>query len=107
MLLYCTLAVIVSATPQAEAPPGAVDPHPATPNPGMKIEPAHKKLKSYLPGELCEAFMDTGMKYDLYDWQVPFSNGAVACYTATLPLTAGTTTVMIVLVRMKEVLILL
>jgi len=34
------------------------------------VDAAHKQLKSYLPGELCEAFRAAGMTHDLYDWQV-------------------------------------
>lgn len=46
-----------------------VDPKPAQPTP-VQMDAAHKQLKSYLPGELCEAFRAAGMTHDLYDWQV-------------------------------------
>ena len=79
-------ALVQAATAAASAPTGAVDtatasavaqepaqlvaPQPAQPTPIVRVEAAHKQLKSYLPGELCEAFRGAGMKYDLYDWQV-------------------------------------
>ena len=47
-----------------------VDPKPAQPTPVIQMDAAHKQLKSYLPGELCEAFRAAGMTHDLYDWQV-------------------------------------
>ncbi len=58
------------AAAQGEVPVQVVNPEPAQPTPALKVEPAHKQLKSYLPGELCEAFRAAGMKHDLYDWQV-------------------------------------
>ena len=54
----------------AEAAAEVAAPQPAQPTPAVRVEAAHKQLKSYLPGELCEAFRETGLKYDLYDWQV-------------------------------------
>ena len=54
----------------SEAAAEVAAPQPAQPTPAVRMETAHKQLKSYLPGELCEAFRDTGLKYDLYDWQV-------------------------------------
>lgn len=54
----------------AKAVARAPAPQPAQPTPVVKTEPAHKKLESYLPGELCEAFRTAGLKHDLYDWQV-------------------------------------
>jgi len=47
-----------------------VDPKPAQPTPVIQMDATHKQLKSYLPGELCEAFRAAGMTHDLYDWQV-------------------------------------
>lgn len=48
----------------------AAAPQLARPTPAVRVEAAHKQLKSYLPGELCEAFRESGLKHDLYDWQV-------------------------------------
>ena len=58
------------AAAAAEAPAELAAPQPAQPTPAVRVEAAHKQLKSYLPGELCKAFRETGLKYDLYDWQV-------------------------------------
>ncbi len=52
------------------APAEVIDPKPAQPTPVIQVDAAHKQLKSYLPGELCEAFRAAGMTHDLYDWQV-------------------------------------
>lgn len=59
-----------AASAVAEETAHVVAPQPAQPTPIVRVEAAHKQLKSYLPGELCEAFRGAGMKYDLYDWQV-------------------------------------
>ena len=59
-----------AASAAAKAVAQAPSPQPAQPTPVVKMEPAHKKLESYLPGELCEAFRTSGLKHDLYDWQV-------------------------------------
>lgn len=53
-----------------KAPAQLLAPQPAKPTPVVRVEPAHKQLQSYLPGELCEAFRNAGLKHDLYDWQV-------------------------------------
>ena len=59
-----------AASAAAPAVAQAVAPQPAQPTPAVRVEAAHKQLKSYLPGELCEAFRVQGLKHDLYDWQV-------------------------------------
>ena len=63
-------ASAAAALAAAGAAAEAAAPQPAQPTPAVRMEAAHKQLKSYLPGELCEAFRETGLKYDLYDWQV-------------------------------------
>lgn len=63
-------AVQEPAAAAAEAAAQAFAPQPAQPTPAVPVEPVHKQLKSYLPGELCEAFKAAGLKHDLYDWQV-------------------------------------
>lgn len=34
------------------------------------VRPEHRQLESYLPAPLCNAFKGSGLKHDLYDWQV-------------------------------------
>ncbi|DBA82952.1 TPA: hypothetical protein ACH3X1_006731 [Trebouxia sp. C0004] len=58
-----------AAASSLQAPPEVGDPKPAQPTPVIQMDAAHKQLKSYLPGELCEAFRAAGMTHDLYDWQ--------------------------------------
>lgn len=53
-----------------KAPAQVLAPQPAKLTPVVRVEPAHKQLHSYLPGELCKAFRNAGLKHDLYDWQV-------------------------------------
>lgn len=71
------------ASADAEAVAEVAAPQPAQPTPAVRMETAHKQLKSYLPGELCEAFRATGLKYDLYDWQVCTSQRIPFCVTET------------------------
>lgn len=59
-------------------PAPAVRPQPE-PEPVL-VQAVHKQLKSYLPGELCEAFREAGLKHDLYDWQVQ----QTACHYCTV-----------------------